>query len=101
MSNIRSKWRYSRAPGPLLSAAHASRISRTSLEMQQKEPDREFISAKQAAAWLGIPLRSFYQYVREGLLPSYKLGRHRLFNRLELLAALANSRLASREDILR
>lgn len=60
----------------------------------------EFIDAKAAAIWLGIPLRSFHQYVKKGELPSYKLGRHRLFRRKELLAALSSSRTASRNEVL-
>ncbi len=63
--------------------------------------EREFIDAKRAAIWLGIPLRSFHQYVQRGLLPSYKLGRHRLFRKDELLSALSISRTASRDEVLR
>ena len=62
---------------------------------------QEFLCARQAAAWLGIPLRSLHQYVQQGLLPSYKLGRHRLFRRQELLSALAATKLSSRDEILR
>lgn len=60
----------------------------------------EFIDAKAAAMWLGIPLRSFHQYVQKGFLPSYKLGRHRLFRKKELLAALWINRTASRDEVL-
>jgi excisionase family DNA binding protein len=67
----------------------------------QKPGNREFLRAKEAAVWLGIPLRSLHQYVQQGLLPSYKLGRHRLFRRQELLEALDSSRVASRAEILR
>ena len=63
--------------------------------------EAEFISAKKAAIWLGIPLRSFHQYVKQGLLPSYKLGRHRLFRKSELLATLQQKRRASRSEIFR
>ena len=41
--------------------------------------NQEFLRAREAATWLGVPLRSLHQYVQQGLLPSYKLGRHRLF----------------------
>ena len=51
--------------------------------------------AKEAAVWLGVPLRSLHHYVRQGLLPSYKLGRHRLFRKAELLSALDADRTAS------
>jgi len=63
--------------------------------------EREFIDAKAAAVWLGIPLRSFHQYVQKGFLPSYKLGRHRLFRKKELLSALLICRLDSRDEVLR
>jgi excisionase family DNA binding protein len=56
-------------------------------EAQGKAGNQEFMCAKEAAAWLGIPLRSLHHYVRQGLLPSYKLGRHRLFRKAELLSA--------------
>jgi len=62
--------------------------------------EREFIDAKAAAVWLGIPLRSFHQYVQKGFLPSYKLGRHRLFRKKELLSALSIHRTASRDEVL-
>lgn len=65
------------------------------------EIDQGFIGARQAAAWLGIPVRSLHQYVQRGLLPSYKLGRHRLFRREEILTCLQTTRLASRSEILR
>ncbi len=63
--------------------------------------NREFLRAREAATWLGVPVRSLHQYVQQGLLPSYKLGRHRLFRRQELLEALGVSRVASRAEILR
>ena len=63
--------------------------------------NREFLRAREAAIWLGVPLRSLHQYVRQGLLPSYKLGRHRLFRKGELLSALGADRTASRSEILR
>jgi excisionase family DNA binding protein len=64
-------------------------------------PKAEFISSKVAAEWLGLPLRSFHQYVQAGLLPSYKIGRHRLFRRSELLDALGASRKATWDEFLR
>ncbi len=63
--------------------------------------DQGFMVAKDAAAFLGVPLRSLHQYVQQGLLPSYKLGRHRLFRRLELLNALRRTTKATRDEILR
>ena len=64
-------------------------------------PKSEFINTKTAAQWLGIPERSMQQYVQMGLLPSYKLGKHRLFRKNELLEALGATRKATRAEILR
>ncbi|HEY5706786.1 MAG TPA: helix-turn-helix domain-containing protein [Terrimicrobiaceae bacterium] len=70
-------------------------------EKEAKVANQEFMRAKEAAAWLGVPLRSLHQYVQQGLLPSYKLGRHRLFRKRELLSALGADRSASRNEVLR
>jgi excisionase family DNA binding protein len=67
----------------------------------EKPGSREFLRAREAAIWLGVPVRSLHQYVQQGLLPSYKLGRHRLFRKGELLSALGADRTASRSEILR
>ena len=64
-------------------------------------PKAEFINTNAAAAWLGISRRSMQRYVQDGLLPSYKLGKQRLFRRSELLDALGASRVATRDEILR
>ena len=61
----------------------------------------EFIQIREAAEWLGVPFSSLRQYVSRGLLPSYKLGRHRLFRKRELLEALRQSTKASIDEILR
>jgi excisionase family DNA binding protein len=67
----------------------------------EKLGNREFLRAREAAVWLGVPLRSLHQYVQQGLLPSYKLGRHRLFRKGELLFALGADRTVSRSEVLR
>ena len=70
-------------------------------EMSSGAVESEFMSAKDAAAFLGIPLRSLYLYVQQGLLPSFKLGRHRLFRRAQLLRAFHATKIASPDEILR
>jgi excisionase family DNA binding protein len=47
-----------------------------------------FLQAKSAAAFLDLPVSTFYQLVREGRLPPAvsKVGRHRLWRRLDLVA---------------
>jgi excisionase family DNA binding protein len=64
-------------------------------------PKAEFINTITAAAWLGISRRSMQRYVQSGLLPSYKLGKQRLFRRRELLDALGASRKATWDEFLR
>jgi excisionase family DNA binding protein len=82
-------------------SAYRALQRRMASEPATKAENQEFICAKEAAAWLGVPLRSLHQYVQQGLLPSYKLGRHRLFRKGELLAALGAHRLTTRSAILR
>jgi excisionase family DNA binding protein len=60
----------------------------------------EFIDIREAAKWLGVPFSSLREYVSRGLLPSYKLGRHRLFRKRELLEALRETTKATLDQIL-
>ena len=60
----------------------------------------EFIQIREAAEWLGVPFSSLRQYVSRGLLPSYKLGRHRLFRKRELLDAIRESTQAAIDKVL-
>ena len=59
------------------------------------------MSTKDAAAFLGIPVRSLYLYIQQGLVPSFKLGRHRLFRKNESLNALRTMRITISAEILR
>ena len=61
----------------------------------------EFIQIREAAEWLGVPFSSLREYVSRGMLPSYKLGRHRLFRKHELLEALRESGKTTLDQILR
>ncbi len=74
--------------------------------MQQKtkkasSENAEFIQIREAAEWLGVPFSSLRQYVSRGLLPSYKLGRHRLFRKRELLDAIRETAVSTLDEILR
>lgn len=96
------KWRFSGKPAVFFRSAsspHAPSV--TSGRKEISGIDDSFIGAKEAAAWLGIPLRSLNQYVQQGLLPSYKLGRHRLFRKVQLLEALGANFTATRSAIFR
>lgn len=95
------KWRFSESPVAFLSAVRSEQQIAASRKKEWSFEDQGFVDAKEAAAFLGIPLRSLYQYVQRGLLPSYKLGRHRLFRRHELLNTLRANSKATRDEILR
>jgi len=96
------KWQFSRKPAAFF---HAARSNHTPVVTPGRKEtltaDDSFIRAKEAAAWLGIPLRSLNQYVQQGLLPSYKLGKHRLFRKNQLLEALGANFAATRRAIFR
>lgn len=95
------KWRFSQAPTAFLSAVRSERLSPAPRKEKASPDDNGFVDAREAATFLGIPLRSLHQYVRQGLVPSYKLGRHRLFRRFELVHALQSTNKATRDEILR
>jgi len=59
-----------------------------------------FLHAPEAAAAVPVPLRSFHAYVKKGLIPSYKLGRHRLFKRSEVIAAVERQRIGTVSEML-
>jgi excisionase family DNA binding protein len=74
------------------------------MAQENKPPESEnaeFIDIREAAKWLGVPFSSLREYVSRGLLPSYKLGRHRLFRKRELLEALRETTKATMDQILR
>lgn len=96
------KWRFSGKPSAFFVPALPDAIPPV-LPARKEIPavDDCFIRAKEAAAWLGIPLRSFNQYVQQGLLPSYKLGRHRLFRKTQLIEALGAKLTVPRSAVFR
>jgi excisionase family DNA binding protein len=93
--------RFSQEASAPFNAGSSYRALRSFRIASEAKAGKEFMGAREAATWLGVPLRSLYQYVQQGLLPSYKLGRHRLFRKEELLATLGANRMASRNEILR
>ncbi len=97
------KWRFSQSPSAFLASGHRAPANSpvAATAGPSPEDDTKFISAKDAAEWLGIPLRSLHQYVQRGLLPCYKIGRHRLFRKPELVRAMEGTILADRRSILR
>jgi len=65
------------------------------------EIEPAFIHTDPAARLLGIPKRTFLDYVARGIVPSYKLGRHRLFRKSELLECMNHFRQAAIGEVLK
>lgn len=53
--------------------------------------DRIAFSPKDIASMLGIPLSTIAQYLREGKIKTYKLGRHYRVTRKDLYRFLENN----------
>ena len=60
-----------------------------------------FCHHKEAAIISGLPQRSFYYYVEQGVIPCYKIGRHKLFKKDEIIAAIQSHRVATVNEVLR
>jgi len=54
--------------------------------MQQEHMDEGLLNVRQAAALLGVAVRTIYQWVAERRIPYRKAGRLLRFDRAELLA---------------
>lgn len=80
-------------------SSNASPIQSKTKKVPSENAD--FIAIQKATEWLGVPFSSLRQYVSRGMLSSYKLGRHRLFRKRDLLDALRQSTKASLDEILR
>lgn len=70
------------------------------MHLQTQNYAAEFIHAPEAAALVSVPIRSFHKYVKEGLFSSYKIGRHRLFKRSEVIAAVERQRVGTAQEAL-
>lgn len=71
------------------------------MHAKKASPEKsEFIAIREAAEWLGVPFSSLRKYVSRGMLPSYKLGRHRLFRKAELLEAIRENTHSTLDRIL-
>ena len=60
-----------------------------------------FVRAKEAAAAIPMPLRTFEKAVSDGRIPSYKFGRSRFFKIPEVIAAIESQRTATVWEVLR
>jgi len=62
--------------------------TRRRLETEAGRPQRETITAEEAAAIIGVSAWKVYDLARRGLIPSIAIGRRRLFRRSSILAHL-------------
>ena len=46
-------------------------------------PEQEYLTTEQAAAVLGVPLRSIWDYCRNGTLPHFRLSKKRILIKRE------------------
>ena len=47
--------------------------------------EEKFLTTKQAAAFLKISVPTIFRYLGDGKIPSYKIGKKRVFDREELV----------------
>lgn len=65
----------------------------------QKEGGEQFLSAKEAAAFIGDALPTFYKRVSEGELPTYGGGKRIFVKRSDLINWLSQTRTYSKEQL--
>jgi excisionase family DNA binding protein len=59
-----------------------------------------FCHHREATIISGLPQRTFYYYLEQGLIPCYKIGRHKLFKRDEVIAAIMSHRVGTKAEAL-
>jgi len=47
--------------------------------------NEKFLTTKQASAFLKISIPTIFRYLADGKIPSYKIGKRRIFDREELV----------------
>lgn len=56
-------------------------------------PEIDWVTSQEAAAWLGVTVRTLYRAIDEGKLTAYRMGRVIRIQRPDLEAYLAGSRI--------
>ena len=54
--------------------------------------ETEFLTLKEASEFLKIGVATLNRWMREGKIPSYKIGGRRLFDKTELIECVKNNR---------
>jgi len=68
----------------IISDAIKSQLS----QIEQPEPEPEFITRKETAELLGISLPTLWTWTRNGKVPAYKIGSRVRFKKSEVLNSL-------------
>lgn len=68
--------------------------------LSKEQTARVFCYAPEAVTLTPFPIRTFHLYVKRGLIPSYRIGRHRLFKKDEVVAAIERFRVSTTAEIL-
>jgi excisionase family DNA binding protein len=66
----------------------------------EKQTGGVFCRAPEAAKHVPMALRTFHLKVAQGIIPSYKFGRQRLFKKDEVIAAIERYRVATTSEVL-
>ena len=59
---------------------------------EQKQEGKEFLSRKECSQFFGVSLVTIHNWVKDGIISSYKLGNRTYFKRSELVEQLLNSK---------
>lgn len=71
------------------------------MKTPNKNESKVFLTAKEAADFLGITPKYIYQLTHQHLIPYYApMGRRILFKRSELLDMIENSRVSTNAELL-
>lgn len=60
--------------------------------INNQEKGKDFLTRKETAEFFGVSIVTIHNWVKEGIISSYKLGNRTYFKRSELVEQLLNSK---------
>lgn len=70
--------------------------------MDNAMDEKTYLTAKEAADFLGITKKYLYQLTHKHAIPYYSpMGRHILFKRHELVAMIERSRVSTQDELIK
>ena len=66
--------------------------SRFNQLLNNQENGKDFLTRKETADFFGVSIVTIHNWVKEGIISSYKLGNRTYFKRSELVEQLLNSK---------